>query len=99
MKRLLMIILMLGLVIMPVYSDVFIQKKISDVQICLNNETLQKNQTWMYNDGSLTSFSTNENCANGCNEILNVCQDTPFVTYTLIFAILIVLALLIFRFI
>lgn len=97
--KLLSIWIVLLFVLSVANAETFLQKKVSDVQICADNTTLIKNQTWMFNTGTLTSFSTDEVCANGCNEMLDVCQESPFIQWTLIFMIIIILTIFIFSFI
>lgn len=97
MKKLILLLLFASILITPVYAETFIQKRISNAQECSSNTTLVKNQTWMFNNGSLTSFSTNEVCPYGCNEMLNSCNASPFIQNTILILILLLVALIIFK--
>lgn len=78
-------------------SASFLQKKVTQELTCLDNQTLQINQTWLENDGTTTYVSETSNCPFGCNEKLNACHTAPIIRYSIGFLLIMIILLIIFR--
>lgn len=93
-----LIIFALVMLLLPTIANAsFLQKKISDVSTCLDNQTLNTSQVWLNNTGSSVPITFTTNCTYGCNEIINNCHEVPALEYTVAFVVLLFAFLLLFR--
>lgn len=99
MKRLLLLLLFVFAFLPGLAGASFMQKKIGETTLCLDNQTLNTSQTWLNSTGTTVPISFTTNCTYGCNQIINICHEIPALELSLTFIMILIIFILLFKFI